>query len=154
MVNSLARDFYTETKRAQERMVVEAQESRPAVLRPTLMFGWFDRKHWAGWRGSWPRRRCFRSRATVATCASRSMPAISARSSRPASRRRVPDEAYNISGQERIDYIDLIRAVRGGSERARLIVRIPYGALLGPAAGLRSRSTGTRPSRPASSRRS
>ena len=41
-------------------------------LRPTLMFGWFDRKH-LGWLSRFMQRdrRCSRSRATAATCASR-----------------------------------------------------------------------------------
>ena len=47
VVNSMARDFYTETKKAQEKLVLDS--GIPAcVLRPTLMFGWFDRKH-LGW---------------------------------------------------------------------------------------------------------
>ena len=47
VVNSVATDLYTTTKRAQEELV---QRSWPGVviLRPTLMFGWFDRKH-LGW---------------------------------------------------------------------------------------------------------
>ena len=47
VVNSKARDFYTETKRKQEEMVIASGLS-VCVLRPTLMFGWFDRKH-VGW---------------------------------------------------------------------------------------------------------
>jgi uncharacterized protein YbjT (DUF2867 family) len=47
VVNSLAHDFYTETKKTQEKLVVESGVS-VCVLRPTLMFGWFDRKH-LGW---------------------------------------------------------------------------------------------------------
>ena len=49
VVNSMARDFYTESKKAQEKLVVESGLS-VCVLRPTLMFGWFDRKH-LGWLG-------------------------------------------------------------------------------------------------------
>lgn len=47
VVNSVATDLYTTSKRAQEELV---QRSWPAaaILRPTLMFGWFDRKH-LGW---------------------------------------------------------------------------------------------------------
>lgn len=47
VVNSVATDLYTTTKLRQEELVLE---SRPdaIVLRPTLMFGWFDRKH-LGW---------------------------------------------------------------------------------------------------------
>jgi uncharacterized protein YbjT (DUF2867 family) len=47
VVNSAAKDWYVETKEAQERAV--RRSGLPAVvLRPTLMFGWFDRKH-LGW---------------------------------------------------------------------------------------------------------
>jgi uncharacterized protein YbjT (DUF2867 family) len=47
VVNSRAGDFYTESKKAQEKIVVES--GLPAcLLRPILMFGWFDRKH-LGW---------------------------------------------------------------------------------------------------------
>ncbi|MFZ4768493.1 MAG: NAD-dependent epimerase/dehydratase family protein, partial [Roseimicrobium sp.] len=47
VVNSVALDFYTESKKAQEKLVLSS--GIPCcVLRPTLMFGWFDRKH-LGW---------------------------------------------------------------------------------------------------------
>jgi len=47
VVNSVADDFYTQTKKQQENIVVESGVRCP-ILRPTLMFGWFDRKH-LGW---------------------------------------------------------------------------------------------------------
>ena len=47
VVNSLAVDDYTETKKAQEALIA-ASGIKQVVLRPTLMFGWFDRKH-VGW---------------------------------------------------------------------------------------------------------
>lgn len=47
VVNSKAVDFYTETKKVQEKLVLESG-LKCTVLRPTLMFGWFDRKH-LGW---------------------------------------------------------------------------------------------------------
>jgi nucleoside-diphosphate-sugar epimerase len=47
VVNSVATDLYTTTKRQQEQLVRE-QWPGVVVLRPTLMFGWFDRKH-LGW---------------------------------------------------------------------------------------------------------
>jgi nucleoside-diphosphate-sugar epimerase len=46
-VNSVATDLYTQTKRSQEQLVLE-QWPNAVVLKPTLMFGWFDRKH-LGW---------------------------------------------------------------------------------------------------------
>jgi nucleoside-diphosphate-sugar epimerase len=47
VVNSVATDLYTQTKRSQEQLVLH-QLPAAVVLRPTLMFGWFDRKH-LGW---------------------------------------------------------------------------------------------------------
>ena len=47
VVNSMAVDNYTETKKAQEALTL-ASGIPQVVLRPTLMFGWFDRKH-VGW---------------------------------------------------------------------------------------------------------
>lgn len=47
VVNSVATDLYTQTKRRQEALVRQ-QWPNAVVLRPTLMFGWFDRKH-LGW---------------------------------------------------------------------------------------------------------
>jgi nucleoside-diphosphate-sugar epimerase len=47
VVNSVAVDDYTNTKKAQEKLVVESGLAH-CVLRPTLMFGWFDPKH-LGW---------------------------------------------------------------------------------------------------------
>ena len=47
VVNSVADDLYTQTKRSQEQLV-RRDWPEAVVLRPTLMFGWFDRKH-LGW---------------------------------------------------------------------------------------------------------
>ena len=126
VVNSQARDFYTETKKAQEALVVES--AIPAcVLRPTLMFGWFDRKH-LGWLAR------FMARAPVFPIpghgrylrqplyAGDFCDIIAACLEAPR-----PGEAYNISGQERITYIDLMRAVRDATGVRTPIVRIPYG---------------------------
>src|SRR5262249_42494345 len=41
VVNSVANDDYTNTKKAQEALVVQSG-LRHCILRPTLMFGWFD----------------------------------------------------------------------------------------------------------------
>ena len=84
------------------------------------------------------RRRCSRSPATGAICASRSTPATSATSSWPASSSARPGQAYNISGQEtdRLHRPDPRREGRRRGARTP-IVRIPYACLLGAALGLR-----------------
>ena len=127
VVNSQARDFYTETKKAQEALVVES--AIPAcILRPTLMFGWFDRKH-LGWLARFMARmplfpvpghgRYLRQPLYAGDFCD----IIAACLERPR-----PGQAYNISGQERIAYIDLMLAVRAATGVRTPIVRIPYSA--------------------------
>ena len=125
VVNSLARDFYTESKKAQEKLVVES--GLPAcVLRPTLMFGWFDRKH-LGWLAR------FMQRAPVFPIPGNGLylrqplyvgdfcDVIRACVETPR-----PGEFFNISGQEKINYIDLIRAIKVAIGAKTPIVQIPY----------------------------
>lgn len=126
VVNSMARDFYTESKKAQERLAIES--GIPCcVLRPTLMFGWFDRKH-LGWLARFMQRvpvfpipgngRFVRQPLYVGDFCDIIISAIE---------QQRPGEAYNISGQHKIDYIDLIQAVkRACGSRAR-IISVPYG---------------------------
>ena len=47
VVNSKVSDLYTQTKKFQEMLVLK-EYPNSVILRPTLMFGWFDRKH-LGW---------------------------------------------------------------------------------------------------------
>ena len=54
VVESIADDFYTKTKIEQEKIVVDSGIICP-ILRPTLMFGWFDRKH-LGWLSRFMRK--------------------------------------------------------------------------------------------------
>jgi nucleoside-diphosphate-sugar epimerase len=126
VVESVAQDHYSNTKREQEKVVLAA--GIPCiVLRPTLMFGWFDRKH-LGWLSRFMRKvpvfpipgdgkfvrqplyagdfcniivRCLESRRT--------------------------GEVLNISGVERIDYVDMIRAIRDTIRARTAIVHIPHG---------------------------
>lgn len=125
VVNSAAVNFYTETKKAQEAMVLSAGYPT-VVLRPTLIFGWFDRKH-LGWLAR------FMQRAPVFP-----VPGNGQYVRQPlyagdfcniilsALESRVSAAAHNISGQEHIAYIDLIRLVREAVRARALIVRVPY----------------------------
>ena len=124
VVNSLAVDDYTETKKEQEALVA-ASGIKQVVLRPTLMFGWFDRKH-VGWLarfmqkvpvfpipgdGKFPRQPLYGGDfADIIASAIESE----------------ITGAYNITGQERINYIDLIRAVKAATRARARIVKIPY----------------------------
>ena len=111
VVNSVANDDYTNTKKAQERLVVESGV-RHCILRPTLMFGWFDPKH-LGWLSR------FMAKTPVFP-----IPGNGRYMRQPLYERdfcrcivrcieQQPDGAvYDICGDTRIDYIDIIRTIK------------------------------------------
>ena len=125
VVNSMARDFYTESKKAQEKLVMESGLS-VCVLRPTLMFGWFDRKH-LGWLARFMQRtpvfpvpgdgRYLRQPLYVGDFCNIIVSCIET---------PLPGKSFNISGQEKIFYIDLIEAVKAATKSQASVVRIPY----------------------------
>ncbi len=129
VVNSMAVDDYTETKKAQEKLVA-ASGIAQVILRPTLMFGWFDRKH-VGWLARFMEKtpvfpvpgsgRYLRQPLYVGDFCNVIVAAVD---------RRIKG-AYNITGQERIDYIDLVRAMKKATGARTRIVRIPYGLFRG-----------------------
>src|ERR1017187_9144473 len=124
VVNSMAVDDYTETKKAQEALVV-ASDIKQVVLRPTLMFGWFDRKH-VGWLARFMQKvpvfpipgdgKFLRQPLYGGDFADIIASAIES---------EITGD-YNITGQERINYIDLIRAVKAATGARARIVKIPY----------------------------
>jgi nucleoside-diphosphate-sugar epimerase len=124
VVNSMAVDDYTETKKAQEALVLQSGIAQ-VVLRPTLMFGWFDRKH-VGWLARFMQRvpvfpipgngRFLRQPLYAGDFCDVIASALENETT----------GAYNITGQERIDYIDLIRAVKQATGAKARLVKIPY----------------------------
>lgn len=126
VVNSVANDDYTNTKKAQEALVV-ASGLRHCVLRPTLMFGWFDPKH-LGWLSR------FMARTPVFP-----IPGDGRFMRQPLYERdfcrcivrcieREPDGAvYDVVGDTRIDYVDIIRTIKRVKGLRTLIVHIPIG---------------------------
>ena len=125
VVNSLADDLYSSSKSKQESLVL-MRRPQAVVLRPTLMFGWFDRKH-LGWLAR------FMSRAPVFP-----IPGSGDYVRQPLYGRDfaniivacLRDQAlcgsYDISGLEKISYFELIRFVRDASGQTTPILRIPY----------------------------
>jgi len=131
VVTSKAVDDYTETKKAQEALIA-ASGIKQVVLRPTLMFGWFDRKH-VGWLARFMQKtpvfpipgdgRYLRQPLYAGDFSAIISSALESEIT----------GAYNITGQERIDYIDLIRAVKQAIRAKARIQKIPYsvfGAML------------------------
>lgn len=124
VVNSMADDFYTRSKTAQEELV-KSSEVKHVILRPTLMFGWFDRKH-LGWlkrfmeekpvfpipgNGKYSRQPLYGGdfSAIIASSLKTQKTGI-----------------FNISGRQKIDYIDLIRAIKATVGARTPIIKIPY----------------------------
>jgi nucleoside-diphosphate-sugar epimerase len=126
VLESVADDFYTNTKRDQEEMVL-ASGIPGVVLRPTLMFGWFDRKH-LGWLSRFMKKvpifpvpghgRYMRQPLYVGDFCDIIISCIESRKQ---------DGVYNISGHEQIDYIDMIREIKRVVRARTAIVKIPYG---------------------------
>lgn len=126
VVNSVATDDYTETKKQQEALVA-ASGLAHCTLRPTLMFGWFDPKH-LGWLSR------FMARTPVFP-----IPGDGRFMRQPLYERdfcrciavcieRRPEGAvYDIVGDTRIDYVDIIRTIKRVKRLRTWILHIPIG---------------------------
>jgi nucleoside-diphosphate-sugar epimerase len=130
VVNSVADDDYTRTKKAQERLVVDSGIAH-CILRPTLMFGWFDPKH-LGWLSR------FMARTPLFP-----IPGDGRYMRQPLYERdfcrcivkcienRPDGTVYDICGDTRIDYIDIIRTIKRAKRLRTLIVPIPFALFRG-----------------------
>ena len=125
VVESVADDAYTKTKLAQEELVRDSGIAC-VILRPTLMFGWFDRKH-LGWLSRFMQRvpifpvpghgRYMRQPLYAGDFCQIILSCI---------RNRVEDKTYDISGREQVDYIDIVRAIKQATSARTRIQPIPY----------------------------
>lgn len=125
VVNSVADDHYTSSKKDQEKLVAESGINC-VILRPTLMFGWFDRKH-LGWLSRFMKKvpvfpipgsgRYMRQPLYAADFSNIIMSCIE---------NRICGKAFNITGLEKIDYIDIIKNIKRATKAKALIVKIPY----------------------------
>jgi len=125
VVESVAADDYTNTKKKQEELVINSGLPH-CVLRPTLMFGWFDRKH-LGWLSRFMKKvpvfpvpghgRYMRQPLYARDFCNIIISCIE----------KQPDgEIYDITGKEQVDYIDIIREIRRAVKARTLILHIPY----------------------------
>lgn len=125
VLESEADDFYTQTKEDQENLVINSGIAH-CILRPTLMFGWFDRKH-LGWLSRFMAKipifpipshgRFMRQPLYVGDFCNI---IISAMHKQP------KNEIYNITGREKIDYVDIIKAIKKTLGLRTWIMHIPY----------------------------
>ena len=125
VVESVADDFYTRSKVEQEQLVLASGIPCP-ILRPTLMFGWFDRKH-LGWLSRFMKKspvfpvpgdgRYMRQPLYVGDFCNVIISCI---------RNDITTGIFNISGHEKVDYIDIIREIKRTTRAKTTIVKIPY----------------------------
>jgi len=126
VVVSVAHDDYTRTKEAQEKLVAESGLPH-CILRPTLMFGWFDPKH-LGWLSRFMEKtpvfpipgdgKFMRQPLYIRDFCRALVWAIE----------HEPDgRVYDVVGAQRIDYVDIIRLVKRVKGLRTRIVHIPVG---------------------------
>ena len=132
VVNSVADDDYTRTKRSQEARV--ARSGLPyCVLRPTLMFGWFDPKH-LGWLARFMEKtpvfpipghgRYMRQPLYIRDFCRALVWAIE---------NEPRGSTFDVVGVHRIDYVDIIRLIKKVKGLRTALVHIPvalFAALL------------------------
>lgn len=125
VVESVANDFYTNSKKTQEKLINNCGIPH-VILRPTLMFGWFDRKH-LGWLSRFMRKspvfpipgngRYMRQPLYVRDFCNIIISCL----------QRTPDNAtFNITGKEKIDYVDIIRTIKKVLGLKAWVVHIPF----------------------------
>ncbi|MBI1422854.1 MAG: NAD-dependent epimerase/dehydratase family protein [Gammaproteobacteria bacterium] len=125
VVESVADDFYTNSKKTQEKLINECGIPH-VILRPTLMFGWFDRKH-LGWLSRFMAKspvfpipgngRYMRQPLYVKDFCNIIISCL----------QRTPDNAtFNITGKDKIDYVDIIRTIKRVLQLKTWILHIPY----------------------------
>lgn len=124
VVHSVADDNYTRSKRAQEKLIVESGLPH-CVVRPTLMFGWFDPKH-LGWLSRFmektpvfpvPGDGKFLRQPLYVLDFCRVL--IWCAEHTPMGR------AIDIVGQEDVDYIDIIREIKKAKKLHTIILKLP-----------------------------
>jgi nucleoside-diphosphate-sugar epimerase len=130
VVNSVACDDYARTKRGQEALI-RASGIACCILRPTLMFGWFDPKH-LGWLARFMEKtpvfpipghgRYMRQPLYIRDFCRALAWAIE---HRPAG------AVYDVVGAQRIDYIDMIRLIKKVKGLRTWIVPIPFALFRG-----------------------
>jgi len=125
VINSVADDDYTNTKKQQEEMIVQSG-IKHCVLRPTLMFGWFDPKH-LGWLsrfmewvpifpipgdGRYMRQPLYNKDfcLMIIDCIEK----------------QPEGTIYDVVGNEKVDYIDIIRTIKKAKKLKTWIIHIPY----------------------------
>lgn len=125
VINSNVDDLYTNTKKEQENLILKSYPNA-LILRPTLMYGWFDRKH-LGWLARFMKKmpifpipgngEFIRQPLYVRDFCRIILSCI---------QNHKINGKFNISGHEKIYFIDIIREIRSATKSHSIIIKIPY----------------------------
>ena len=125
VVHSVVEDAYVRTKTRQEFLVRQSGLAW-CVVRPTLMFGWFDGKH-LGWLAR------FMNRVPVFPIPGHGrymrQPLFSrdfCRVLMAVMRQRPTGQSFDLTGPDEITYVDIIHAIRELQASRTLVVHLPY----------------------------
>ncbi|MEH6592206.1 MAG: NAD(P)-dependent oxidoreductase [Halioglobus sp.] len=125
VLESSASDEYTLSKGRQEELVTRSGFDY-SVLRPTLMFGWFDRKHF-GWLSQFMQSiplfpipgdgKYIRQPLYAGDFCDIIIACMDGRAA---------GQSFNISGKEKAYYIDIIRQIKKANGSSSLLIKLPY----------------------------
>ena len=124
VVVSVADDFYTNTKKMQEKLVEESGITH-CSLRPPLMFGWFDKKH-LGWLSRFMAKTPVFPIPGNGKYLRQPLWARDMASVIIAAMEQGKQGKYNIIGREEINYIDIIRKIKKIKKLHTIILCLPY----------------------------
>jgi len=125
VVETMSEDDYTKTKKIQEEIVLKSGIDS-VILRPSLMFGSFDRKH-LGWLARFMKKtpvfpipgngKFMRQPLFVNDFCNIIISCIN---------KKIVDKTYNITGLQKIDYIDIILNIKSMINSKTVLIKIPY----------------------------
>lgn len=125
VVFTKSEDYYTTSKKEQER-IVRASGVNHCILRPTLMYGWFDPKHF-GWLSR------FMERSKIFPIPGKGdfmrQPLYVrdfVRAIEFCIRTQPKDGIFDLVGPDQINYVDIIKAIKKIRKLPVLIVHIPF----------------------------
>ena len=125
VVISVSDDDYTDTKKEQEELVINSGVEY-TVIRPPLMFGWFDKKHFGYLSRFMEQTPVFPIPGNGKFLRQPLYGRDVARVIISAMEKKLNNKIYNVIGYEEVDYIDIVREIKKVKSLKTIILKIPY----------------------------
>jgi len=125
VVISVSEDDYTSTKTEQEKLVINSGV-KYTILRPPLMFGWFDKKHLGYLSRFMKKTPIFPIPGNGKYLRQPLYGKDMAKVIISAMQKRLDNKIYNIIGIEEVNYIDIIREIKKVKKFRTIILKMPY----------------------------